>query len=386
MRVGHSNGAWTVLVYMAADDGHGVFTNAKVDIELAAIEEAVNAHPETRIVVQADRRGSTTVRGLVENGHFQRRKHQEVVSGSHNITEFLTFARLRHPDDNYLVIFWGHGFGPAGLHYEGEFVDPVKLGKALRAAFFVRPVDVVTFMSCHMSTIELAHEFNALLPAFRAANYVVASEGLVRPKEAFPYAELFEVLDGRPAAKTVGQRLVDILGGTRYDAPFSLLDVSLSVDVRKALMALANVLVDENPFLVHHPLPTPLRDALHGALGVAKTDEAALLDLVRLGREIGAIRANPSQSRQDATQLELAQNACRRLVGAVDRKFVVHTGPSAQGAPAFNGVSAFCPTHHQQGSLVENLVNMNDYRKLSFAQPDLFSSDKSWVDVVALAQ
>jgi len=57
--------AWNVLIYMVADDAFGVFTNDSIEAELAAMENAVDQHPETTVIVRADSSasyGTETVR------------------------------------------------------------------------------------------------------------------------------------------------------------------------------------------------------------------------------------------------------------------------------------------------------------------------------------
>ena len=390
-------GNWTVLVYMVADDINGVFTNEGVRRELQAIGDAVTQHPGTKIVVQADTSDSTGVRGSVRNGHFITQElATEHVSGSNDIEEFLRDEKSSHLGDRHLVLFWGHGFGPAGLHYEDEFVEPMKLTTAIRHAFDPRPVDLVTLMSCHMSTIELAFEFEARFlpsPRTKAADFVVASQGLVKVPEtqAFPYADLFELLARRPDPKTVGNHLVDSLGATKFKAPFALMDVFLSTAVRDALSELAGLLKEVSdiaPFFAAHSSLSPFRRALHDSFEHARTDDVALIDLVRLGRKLAAIPQNGTGSQADSESRAKVRRVGERLVQVVDQQFVIHRGPRGTGNEEFNGVSAYCPPHHtetnaQNLSAIKRLLHMTDYRKLSLSQEHLGSS---WVDVVSLAQ
>jgi len=389
MTVRSARGTWTVFVFMTADEGHGVFTNNEIDTELSAIEHAINLHPGARIVVQADRRDSKGLRCFVENGRFKREPLQkEPRSGDvDQIVEFLNFGRARHPSEHSLVLFWGHGFGPSGLFYESPPpLDPPKLRKALCRGFGLSgPVDIVGFMSCHMSTIELAYELAEWrfppLPITRAANFVVASQGTVKPKQAFPYDELFRtLLNAESSPIEVGKHLVDSLG-TKYDAPFALLDVSRSDAARRALAALASPLVAVNPFVVRHSTISGLRKDLHDALGEAKADDEALLDLVRLGRKVAAIRST-STNESDGSSNQQARNAAKGLVETVEGSLVVHTGPRGTGARELNGVSVYCPAHHGSDSLVEELISMDRYRELGLSKSVL---GKCWIDVVRLA-
>lgn len=409
MRFPHSRSAWTVLVYMGADEDGKFFTNDKLERELTAIQAAVHHHHSARVRVLADMRNATGIRGFVEDGEFKQVKLdvEPQLRSPETLEDFLNSGLREHPTDHFLVILWGHGYGPAGLRYDGSvaqsFLHPDQVGLALRNAFGLHPADIVAFMSCHMSTIELAYEFQLRLEfelppiKTKAADFVVASQGLVNPPAAFPYDSLFEALADNPEPRTAGRRLVDMLG-TSFGPPFALLDVSLSTPVRDALSSLAAVLSKPavNPFRVRHAQATPLQEAFHDAIGAAVPDdrplghpgipqETAIVDLKRLGRNLAGIRKSTAQSLEEEADLEVVREAAGRLVDAVDHQFVVHTGPKGTGDREFNGVSVYCPPHHAaavNSSRVENAVQMSKYRKLGLSKPHL---DTPWVDVVALA-
>jgi Clostripain family len=394
---------------MGADEAGKFFTNAKIEAELTAIQAAVARHPSARIRVLADTRNAKGIRGFVEGGEFKQEKLEVEPQLRSPVTlkDFLSSGLREHPTDHFLVILWGHGYGPAGLRYEGaaarSFLRPNDMGLALRKAFGLHPADIVAFMSCHMSTIELAYEFQLRLEfeippiKIKAADFLVASQGLVNPPAAFPYDALFEALANNPEPRTAGRRLVDMLG-TSFGPPFALLDVSKSTAVRDALASLAGVLSKPqfDPFRVRHDGSTPLQQALHEAIGAAIPDdrppghpevrqETAIVDLMRLGRNLAAIGNGAARNPGEEVNLAIVRDAAGRLVDAVERQLVVHTGPRGAGARQFNGVSVYCPPHHAEAintSTVENAVQMSQYRKLGLSQPHL---DTPWANVVGLA-
>jgi Clostripain family. len=384
--------AWNVLIYMVADDAFGVFTNDSIEAELAAMENAVDQHPETTVIVRADTRDSTGFRARAIHGRLKRHNLEvEPVAGRNDIENFLS-ERVSKTDQN-LVLFWGHGFGPAGLHYERQFVDPIKLSGAIRDAFGDRAIDLLVLMSCHMSTIELACELAArslpLPERTRAANFIVASQGLVQPspEQPFPYADLFGMLKTTATPKEVGQALVDKLGTDLFKAPFSLLDVSATTGVVDALSDIAHVLTERgNPFQTNHAHLSPSLLDLHNAFEEARTDEFALVDLGRLGRRLAAMEPSAKDDAEDAKSREEARDAGRRLVNALKDHFVVQPGPEGTHPRKFTGVSAFCPPHHEETdpsrlSTIRRVVLKADYRKLSLSQS---ISGHSWQEVVDL--
>src|SRR5262245_32469708 len=151
-----TKGRWNVLVYMVADDAFGVFTNDNVDLVMKDMEPLAKQHPHTRFAIRADTHGSTGFVAVAEDGRFQMHKlERDPVAGEHDIEKFLDGQISRDASDKNLVLFWGHGFGPAGLHYERQFLDPIRLSRAIRGKTGDRCIDLLVLMSCHMSTIEL---------------------------------------------------------------------------------------------------------------------------------------------------------------------------------------------------------------------------------------
>jgi hypothetical protein len=355
-----SPGSWTIMVYMVADDDDGVFTNKHIKTEVAAIRAAVAGHPGAQIAVHADLRGEAITRHFVKNGQLVDEPIEQMPPGSvETIRKFIEFGLHKHEAEHYLFIFWGHGFGPAGLKY-GRFVLPAELRKALRKGFgtLSPPIDIVTLMSCQMNTIELAYEFSQwpLLPFTKVTNQIVASQGSVKPDEPFPYDEIFSALtsDGQNPTR-VGTRVVDSLNtkngvrnGDRFAAPFSLVDVGSSKKVADALKALAADIVATNPFNAKHLKLSPIQQAMHDALDGAHTHDFSLLDLGRLGRRFGelavATKLNPSES----SLLARLRTGGTQLFKAVEEAFVLRRQTGADQETT--GASVFCATHHNPGA------------------------------------
>lgn len=393
-------GSWTLMVYMVADDRDGVFTNKHIENEVEAIRAAVKSHPRAQIAVHADLRGEAITRHFVKNGQLDDEPLDQVPPGEiETIRSFIEFGILTHPAEHYLFIFWGHGFGPAGLKY-GDFVRPVKLRKALRKGFGMwdPPIDIVTLMSCQMNTIELAYEFGQwpLMPFTKVANHIVASQGSVKPAEPFPYDEVFSALsrDGKDPTK-VAFEVVDSLNtkngvrdGRRFAAPFSLADVGSSKKVADALKALAPDIVATNPFNADHSKFSPIQRAMHDAMEGAHTHDLSLLDLGNLGRRFEKLAVATALNPPERSLLERVRAAGTQLSKAVDEAFVLRR--QAGDNQAITGASVFCPTHHDPGSpgagagamagfpSVEIAVDsdMNAYRVSWFAK------HTRWSDVV----
>jgi hypothetical protein len=396
--------SWTVMVYMVADDDDGVFTNEHVKKEVAAIRAAVKRHPGAQIAVHADLRDAAITRHFVEKGELVDKPTDQTAPGSvETIRNFIAFGMETHPAEHYLFIFWGHGFGPAGLKY-GRFVLPTELRKALRKGFGMLspPIDIVTLMSCQMNTIELAYEFSQwpLLPFTKVTNHIVASQGSVKPEEPFPYEEMFSALsrDGKdPAA--IGTRVVDSLNtkngvrnGERFAAPFSLVDVGSSKKVADALKALAPDIVATKPFNANHSKFGPLQHAMHDAMEEALTHDLSLLDLGRLGRGFGELAVKTKLSPSEASVLARLRTAGSQLSTAVEKAFVLHRLTNADHKTT--GASVFCPTHHNPDSKGAGAAAMAAVPNVEVAVAEdmmayrrsWFATHTNWSDVVDQAR
>lgn len=397
-------GSWTVMVYMVADDDDGVFTNEHIKKELAAIRKAVASHPRAQIAVHADLRDDAITRHFVKKGQLVDVPIEQVSPGSaETIRKFIEFGLDKHPAEHYLFIFWGHGFGPAGLQY-GRLVPPAELRKALRKGFGMLspPIDIVTMMSCQMNTIEMAYEFSEwpLLPFTKVTNQIVASQGSVQPEEPFPYDELFSAVseDGQKPA-TVGTRVVDSLNtkngvrnGKRFAAPFSLVDVGSSKKVADALKALAADIVATKPFHANHSRLSPLQHAMHDALDGALTHDFSLLDLGRVGRGFEELAVETKLSASESSTLTRARRSGAELSEAVKEAFVLRkqTGDNQETT----GASVFCPTHHNPGDKGAGAAAMGSVPFVEVAvavdmmayRGSWFSKHTKWSDVVDQAR
>jgi len=376
------------MVYMVADDDDGVFTNDHMGKELDAIREAVTRHPAARIAIQEDIRQGGLNRYFVEDGALVKQDIRNRAPGSvATIRDFIKFGTGKHPSEHNLFIFWGHGFGPAGLRY-GRLVLPKDLRTALRSGFGLLgpPIDIVAFMSCQMSVVELAYEFSEWIGIqfTRVADHIIASQGSVQPEEPFPYGELLPLLSrDTDDAKAVATGVVNILNkngsgkGLRFVAPFSLVDVRNARRVADALKALAADIVATNPFKADHSKLTQVQEAMHDALDAAHTHDLSLLDLGRLGRRFGALPLTNARDAAERSRLERLRAAGAQLSRAVEDAFVVHRHDG--NGHTDTGASVFCPTHHDPGTKAANAMHMRTIPTVEFAVArDIGAYRDSW--------
>lgn len=223
---------WTVLIYMAADND--LWDEALDD--LAELEE-VGSTSEVTVVAQADLRGSTAKRLLVQRDRSRViRDLGEMDSGDPEaLTDFGIWGIIRYPSDHYLLVIWDHGNGwfneigaaagqraqepPAittGVGYDcssgnsigvadGELKDALEeIASHLRGG-----IDVLGFDACSMQLLEVAYEVKD------AARILVGSEELV-PLDGWPYNDILRVLALNPGLSP--EELADLIVETYVDS------------------------------------------------------------------------------------------------------------------------------------------------------------------------
>ncbi|MCD4651291.1 MAG: hypothetical protein K8S56_05835 [Candidatus Cloacimonetes bacterium] len=161
-------GAWTILVYMAADNG--LSQNADIDINEM---EAASFPADIQVVVQIDRPASAPEPDAVRY-HITHDETDTVVSpvvsslGEINsadwvrLTEFVNWGIGEYPAENYALVIWSHGNGwyrnqtqwicmdndvPEGSTCKIEIAN----GELCSAfAAFESLMDIVIFDACNM--------------------------------------------------------------------------------------------------------------------------------------------------------------------------------------------------------------------------------------------
>jgi hypothetical protein len=281
---------WAVLAYMVAEDPeHGVpldpiATDEKNRLLALADRHAAQMH----VAVQVD---FSETDGVLRQlaGHAPERRAETIASDPRVLTEFMNWAIDNCPAERYLLLFWGHSFGTAGLFPDGtpgnttleERLSLSDLAYAVRYAGSKigvdrgdSKVDILLFKNCCMSTLETAYELQG------AASYMIASQGLVPVKDG-PYVRLVDVLDSRPTESSAAGILGE-LGrfyedpknrGDQDEVPYSLVNINRARAIGEPLGKLVKKLI-----AARRRQNSASRDALFEASHDSPGD-AALLDL-----------------------------------------------------------------------------------------------------------
>lgn len=259
---------WTVMVYMAGDNGK-LFDTAHGKVQLMAEMTTAGYHDllemgavgttdNVATICLFDTKDDTYLievrkgRGFADSSY---RRLQEVNTGDpRTLRAFIVQSARDYPADHYALVIWNHGTGwldvdhyavVRGLGDEGQshqpifrttpqkmtagdpsrpiayddsskdFLDTQDLRQALaeaEAAAGIR-LDLIGMDACLMAMIEGARE----LAPF--ADYFVASQE-VEPMRGWPYAPILAALDGQPGlpaealAHTIVEQFARSFGGT----------------------------------------------------------------------------------------------------------------------------------------------------------------------------
>jgi hypothetical protein len=204
------NPAWTILVYMAADNNLARFGVEDLDeMELAPDD------PEVQVVVQAEFspvdldlspcpacRAPSTFRYRVRPGGSNvGPDHPVDVIGNRDMTqaatlrEFIAWGREHYPAERFALILWNHGGG-----YKGLIEDKTSAGSAWMPLTTLRqglsggpPLDLIDFDMCLMGSADL-------LELIQGTTGVVVFSQDVEPGPGNPYAEMIRAVQADPSA------------------------------------------------------------------------------------------------------------------------------------------------------------------------------------------
>ncbi len=196
---------WTILVYMAADNGLSEYAVQDInEMESATIPAGTN------VIVQADFYETSSPSGAfrykITHDETSEIESQvisnlgEIDSGDwHTLQSYINWGFSHYPATHKALVIWSHGDSwYKGNDYKwicpdnnAESIMSVSDGD-LRNALAESPfLDVLLFDACSMQSIEVLNE------VCYQAKYVIGSEDLV-PATGFPYQDMLPVWQGEP--------------------------------------------------------------------------------------------------------------------------------------------------------------------------------------------
>jgi len=187
--------AWTIMVYMAADNDLEAYSFLDInELEAARLPAGVNVVVGVdRVPGQDSSHGNwtdTRVGSIVGDGDTARVSTALTSVGEINmgdaasLTAFMDWAAQTQPAAHYALVLWGHGGGVYGVSFDqtsgNDALTPGELGTAI-AASRIDALDMVGFDACVMAQVEVAQALDGLVP------FVAASED-VEPGEGWNYS------------------------------------------------------------------------------------------------------------------------------------------------------------------------------------------------------
>lgn len=251
--------AWTIMVYMAADNNLESFAV----LDLNEMEAALGSS-DIQSVVMMDRSpgydysagnwtdtrmgavtrdGSSTALASLGSGT----SIGEVNTGDPDtLTDFINWTVAHHPADNYALVIWDHGGGLSGAAWDdtngGDNLTLKEIASALTSANLDN-LDILAFDACLMGMVEVATEFEGL------ADYLVASEELV-PGDGFAYDDLLNAVnafDEASALDVVNAMLTTYAAeyAGQRDITMSAVDLTQVDALNAALNQFTNVVIGQ---------------------------------------------------------------------------------------------------------------------------------------------
>jgi hypothetical protein len=181
--------AWTVLVYMAADNNLEKFALDDLSEMLAA-----ESSEDVNVLVQIDRASGFYELGLGQTAAWESMKRFRVRTGAleevadlgelntgdpETLSDFVSWGFRSYPSERRMLVLWNHGNAWRG--YGGDeasdhdMLDQPEIGEAITAglrAADVPRLDMLGFDACLMSNVATAKMMSAF------TRYFVASEEL----------------------------------------------------------------------------------------------------------------------------------------------------------------------------------------------------------------
>jgi hypothetical protein len=263
---------WTILVYMAADNG--LNENALEDI---AEMQAAEFSAQVNVVVQIDHRNQNPINDYTGGERWQIfpnskqliKRMGEIDSGSsETLADFIDWGFSKFKSRKKALVLWSHGNGWYDL-YNKFCPDKTSLTsinipqKDLRnaLAWANYNIDILIFDACNMQTIEVIAEVSDY------AEYVISSEDEIKVS-GFPYDDMLTNWESygetNHLAVEIGKTFIDSyfpFGGSQnpHDGIFRF---SCSVADTKKLPLLMDKIED---FTISHEIQPAILNAVRDA-------------------------------------------------------------------------------------------------------------------------
>lgn len=212
---------WTILVYMAADNG---LNNAALE-DINEMEKAVFSD-DINVIVQIDNNASN-----VNSGAFRYKiKHDatdaigstlisplgEIDSGDYaTLRNFIDWGFSTYPAERQALVIWSHGSGWYNFYnqfcpdYESQSAINIPAGDLRNALAGLSGLDILILDACYMQTMEVLFEIGN---SFR---YVIGSEDEICA-DGFPYDDILNNWEDQLEPQALSIRINQLLYDSYY--------------------------------------------------------------------------------------------------------------------------------------------------------------------------
>ena len=295
-RTGADTGEWTLLVYIAADNGTDDAAQAVLDI-LGPIE---TASAGIRVIALVDRLSpeGTWIYDLSDPTISLAATWDERNTGDASVlAEFVDFGQANYPSQNTLLVIKGPGFGWRGACPDETSGADVMGVHEMAVALEGKNIDLLAFDGSYMGLLEVSYELREV------ASYLVATQSTITDG-GFAYDLLAGSLVARPQISPLelAETMVNNYAAF-YESDFATLsacDLSRIGEVGQTFCRVSELLVDQ--MKDHRTIIAPARDHSEIGLNNAILDSEYLHDLNIFFTDLLAI---PDPALQEAINLLL---------------------------------------------------------------------------------
>jgi hypothetical protein len=243
------------------------------------------------------------------------------MGNQQTLAEFVKWSMRQYPADHFLLSIDDHGHGVIGvnLDYHGkdgqpiyDFLSPTEVRVALKDATEngQRKIDILNYEACWMGMVENAYDlrdFVRYITFYQPANWT---------SDVYPV--FFGALQRSDDALTLGRAMVQNHPEAELPYSYALIDTSTMNDMRAAIDAFANVLINADLAEVLAARSETQAFAGNPTPGDASQDRIGYLDLWHLADRIAARGIATTEAAAVKTAVEAAVLEIKIVSGTVD--------------------------------------------------------------------
>jgi streptogramin lyase len=248
--------AWTILLYLNADDREGGQNIlASYNRALEELRSLASRNPTIRVAALVDGPGANdTYRVLIpgQTEHFAEQQMDDPAT----LRSFLRWGQSQFPARHYYLAIADHGQGVKGISWdstsdylddgvsnESAFLTVKELGEVLNTEDIL-PIDVIHLDACSMGLLEVAYELRPRSEVPPRSRFLISSQYL--GWSFFAYEDYFANISANTTPETVARTVVEryAVRSSSFSVPFTItaLDLGRVPTVAQAVSRLAREL------------------------------------------------------------------------------------------------------------------------------------------------